>query len=92
MAHGGGCRGWADRLAGHLAGNGRAALRQPGHARQAAGEVVDEQVPAAVEMGPELVTIAAGGNDLLRAGADPDLLAVVFNQAVDSCARLAAGC
>lgn len=80
---GGGYRGWADRFAGHLAG------RCPGlrYANLAVrgkllGEVVAEQLPAAIEMGPELVSIAAGGNDLLRPGADPDLLAVVFDEAV----------
>ena len=33
-------------------------------------------------MAPELVSITAGGNDLLRPGADPDRLAVVFDGAV----------
>jgi lysophospholipase L1-like esterase len=88
---GGGYRGWADRFAGHLA------ARAPGlrYANLAVrgkmlGEVVSEQLPAAIEMAPELVSIAAGGNDLLRPGADPDLLAEVFDAAV---ARLAAaGC
>jgi lysophospholipase L1-like esterase len=31
---------------------------------------------------PDLVSIAAGGNDLLRPGVDPDALAAVFEQAV----------
>src|SRR5487761_1677162 len=87
----GGYRGWADRFAEHLAD------RCPGlrYANLAVrgkllGEVVAEQLPAAIEMGPELVSIAAGGNDLLRPGADPDLLAVVFDDAVAS--LRAAGC
>ena len=37
-------------------------------------------------MRPDLVTIAAGGNDLLRARADPDQLAEPFNQAVEQLA------
>ena len=86
----GGYRGWADRFAEQLA------VRCPGlrYANLAVrgkllAEVVAEQLPAAIEMGPELVSIAAGGNDLLRR-ADPDLLAVRFEEAVT---RLrAAGC
>lgn len=80
---GGGFRGWADRFAEVLA------ARSPGlrYANLAVrgkllGEVVAEQLPAAVAMAPDLVSIAAGGNDLLRPGADPDRLAEVFDGAV----------
>ena len=80
---GGGYRGWADRFAEHLA------ARNPGlrYANLALrgkllGEVVCEQLPVAAAMAPELVSIAAGGNDLLRPGADPDQLAGVFDGAV----------
>ncbi len=45
-------------------------------------EVLDEQVPPAVEMGADLVSIAAGGNDLLRPSTDPDDLAVTLDTAV----------
>ncbi len=45
-------------------------------------EVLDEQVPAAVAMGADLVSLAAGGNDLLRPRTDPDDLAVTFETAV----------
>ena len=48
-----------------------------------------EQVPRAVELAPDLVTLAAGGNDIL-CGADVDALASLFESAV---AKLqAAGC
>jgi lysophospholipase L1-like esterase len=80
---GGGYRGWADRFAEILAATG------PGfrYANLAVrgkllGQVVAEQVPVAVTMAPDLVSIAAGGNDLLRPGADPDELAAVFDGAV----------
>src|ERR1700728_3605940 len=87
----GGCRGWADRLAGLLA------VEYPGvrYANLAVRgkllrEIVAEQVPAAAAMSPGLVSIAGGGNDLLRPGADPDTLAELFDAAV---ARLrASGC
>jgi len=76
-------RGWADRFAAHLA----AAAPGLGYANLAIrgkllGQVVAEQVPVAVSYAPDLVSIAAGGNDLLRPGVDPDALAAVFADAV----------
>ena len=87
----GGYLGWADRFAGHLDG-GCGQLRYANLAVRGKllGEVVDQQLPAAIAMAPELVSIAAGGNDLLRPGADPDLLAEVFDGAVASLRE--AGC
>jgi lysophospholipase L1-like esterase len=80
---GGGYRGWADRFAEHLART-YPGLRYANLAIRGKllGEVVAEQVPAALAMAPDLVSIAAGGNDLLRPGADPDRLAQVFDDAV----------
>jgi lysophospholipase L1-like esterase len=77
-------RGWADRFAERLAAG------QPGRLRYAnlavrgklVGEVAAEQVPLAVAMAPDLVSIAAGGNDLLRPRADPDALAEAFDAVV----------
>src|SRR5690606_40960707 len=45
-------------------------------------QIVDDQVPRAVELAPDLITMCAGGNDMIRPGADPDALAVVFDDAV----------
>ncbi|WP_406567736.1 SGNH/GDSL hydrolase family protein [Actinoallomurus soli] len=80
-----GYRGWADRLAEHLAAAGPG-LRYANLAVRGRllRQIVDEQVPRAVELRPDLITFAGGGNDLLRPGADPDALAVVFNDAVRS--------
>jgi hypothetical protein len=39
-------------------------------------------VPRAAELGPDQVSNAAGGNDILRPGSDPDELAQIFDQAV----------
>ena len=87
-APGSGFRGWADRLAEVLA------LRDPGfrYANLAVRgkllrQIVSEQVPAAVDLlegapAPRLVSIAGGGNDLLRPGGDPDTLAELFDAAV----------
>lgn len=86
----GGYLGWADRVAGALA------QRQPGfrYANLAIrgkllGQVIAEQLPRAIEMAPDLVSLAAGGNDILSGG-DVDSLAAAFEPGV---ARLqAAGC
>lgn len=85
------CRGWADRFAEHLACHGPG-LRYANLAIRGKllGEVLDEQVPAAIALSPDLVSLAAGGNDMLRPRTDPDALAVTFEAAV---AKLtAAGC
>ena len=82
-APGGGFRGWADRLAGLLAaeypGLRYANLAVRGKLLR---QIVAEQVPAAAAMSPGLVSIAGGGNDLLRPGADPDTLAELLDAAV----------
>ena len=87
-APGGGFYGWADRLAEVLA------ARDPGfrYANLAVRgkllrQIVTDQVPAAVSLldgaaPPALVSLAGGGNDLLRPGADPDTLAELFDAAV----------
>ena len=79
----GGYRGWADRFAERLAdlqpGLRYANLAVRGKVLR---EVADEQVPQAIAMRPGLVSIAAGGNDMLRPGADPDLLAESFDAVI----------
>ena len=82
-APGGGFRGWADRLAGLLAaeypGLRYANLAVRGKLLR---EIVAEQVPVAAAMSPGLVSLAGGGNDMLRLGPDPDTLAELFDVAV----------
>ena len=77
------CRGWADRfaegLARHSPGLRYANLAIRG---KLVREVLAEQVPVAVSMAPDLISLAAGGNDMLRPRTDPDLLAVTFETAV----------
>jgi lysophospholipase L1-like esterase len=79
----GGFRGWADRLAGLLAaeypGLRYANLAVRGKLLR---QVVAEQVPAAAAVNPGLVSLAGGGNDILRPGSDPDTLAELFDAAV----------
>jgi lysophospholipase L1-like esterase len=78
----GGFMGWADRvaavLAGEVPGFRYANLAVRG---KLVHQVVAEQVPRAVELAPDLVSLAAGGNDILR-GADVDELAAQFEGAV----------
>ncbi len=78
-------RGWADRFASHLAASAPG-LRYANLAirGKVLSQVVAEQLPAAVALAPDLVSIAAGGNDLLRPKSDPDALAATFEQAVAS--------
>ncbi|MFC4560889.1 SGNH/GDSL hydrolase family protein [Nocardiopsis mangrovi] len=76
-------RGWADRLAEHLADTGTevryANLAVRGKLIR---QIIEDQLPRAVELRPDLVTFCAGGNDILRPGGDPDLVARVFEGAL----------
>jgi lysophospholipase L1-like esterase len=76
-------RGWADRLAEHLAAY-RPGLRYANLAVRGKllHQIVADQVPRAVELRPGLVTFCGGGNDMIRPGADPDALAAMFDEAV----------
>lgn len=66
-------RGWADLVADVLAST-QPSLEYANLAVRSLGidAVVDEQVPAAVAMGPDLVSVAAGANDLLSVRVDVD--------------------
>ncbi|HVW40916.1 MAG TPA: SGNH/GDSL hydrolase family protein [Amycolatopsis sp.] len=76
-------RGWADRLAEILAGDkpgfqyANLALRG-----KMLAEIVDEQVPVALELKPDLVTLCAGGNDVIVPGTDVDEIAAQLDTVV----------
>jgi lysophospholipase L1-like esterase len=76
----GGNRGWADRVAEVLADRtddlAYANLAVRGRLLQ---QVIDEQVESALALGPDLVTVSAGGNDIIRPGSDPDEVAARFD-------------
>ncbi|MFF5563503.1 SGNH/GDSL hydrolase family protein [Streptomyces sp. NPDC012623] len=86
--------GWADRLAVLLADqlplSGTTADTAHGDFRYAnlavrgrlLDQVVEEQIPRARELAPDLVTFIAGGNDIIRPGTDPDDVAERFERAV----------
>ncbi len=79
----GGYRGWADRFAEYLDA-GQPGLRYANLAvrGRTLSQVAGDQVPVAISLRPDLVSIAAGGNDMLRPGADPDVLAEQFDQVI----------
>lgn len=72
----GGNRGWADRVAEVLSSKTEdfayANLAIRGRLLQ---QIWDEQVEPALELRPDLITVSAGGNDILRPGSDPDEIA-----------------
>ncbi|HEY6796073.1 MAG TPA: SGNH/GDSL hydrolase family protein [Kineosporiaceae bacterium] len=55
--------------------------------RRLLGQIVDEQVPAALDLGADLVSIIGGGNDVPLPGVDVDRVTSVLEEAV---ARLVA--
>jgi lysophospholipase L1-like esterase len=82
--------GWADRFAVLLADR-----RPEGDFKYAnlavrgklLDQIVEDQLPQAVELAPDLASFCAGGNDILRPGTDPDEVAERFERAI---ARLTA--
>lgn len=79
----GSCQGWADRFARMLAASAPGLMYANLAVRgKLLRQVISEQVPPAIALEPDLISLAAGGNDLLRPGADPGALAASFEQAV----------
>ncbi|MEV7423439.1 SGNH/GDSL hydrolase family protein [Streptomyces sp. NPDC091212] len=86
--------GWADRLAVLLADQlphtGTTVDTAHGDFRYAnlavrgrlLDQIVEEQIPRARALAPDLVTFCAGGNDIIRPGTDPDEVAERFERAV----------
>jgi lysophospholipase L1-like esterase len=83
-----GVRGWADRVAEVLATTaddfGYANLAVRGRTMR---PILAQQLEPAIAMAPDLVTVYAGGNDLIRPRCDVDALAELYDDAV---ARLGA--
>jgi lysophospholipase L1-like esterase len=95
-----GYRGWADlvaaSLAGELARAGNAAADgvadEAGHFGYANlairgrlfNAIVEEQVPQALAMKPDLISFAGGGNDVLRRAFDPPTLSTRYDQVIAS--------
>ncbi|MGW1677571.1 SGNH/GDSL hydrolase family protein [Saccharopolyspora sp. NPDC002376] len=76
-------RGWADRVAEHLtADNPDLSYANLAVRGKLIRQIVDDQVPQAIELRPGLVSFTAGGNDIIRPGSDPDTVAQLFEPAV----------
>ncbi len=83
-----GHRGWADRVAEVLARDvddfAYANLAVRG---RLITQIVSEQVDAALELRPDLISISAGGNDVIRPGTDPDVTAARMEEAIAKLSR-----
>lgn len=76
-------RGWADRLAVLLAdGNPHFSYANIALRGKELQEIVDEQLPIALEARPDLVTVCAGGNDLVVPGVNVDRVGALFDDMV----------
>jgi lysophospholipase L1-like esterase len=79
----GGHRGWADRVA-EVLGQGVDDFAYANLAVRGKliAQIVAEQVEPALDLRPDLISISAGGNDMIRPGSDPDRTAARMEQAV----------
>ena len=79
----GGFRGWADRVAEVLSAQttdfAYANLAIRGRLMD---QIFEEQLDPALALHPDLVSISAGGNNIIRPGSDPDLVASRLDEAV----------
>lgn len=83
-----GVRGWADRVAEELgASRPDFAYANLAVRGKLIDQIADEQVDAAIELAPDLITVCAGGNDLIRVGANPDAVAARFERIIDRLVR-----
>jgi lysophospholipase L1-like esterase len=80
----GGNRGWADRVAEVLDAQSDdfayANLAIRGRLLQ---QIFDEQVEPALALRPDLISISAGGNDIIRPGTDPDEVAARLDVVIE---------
>ncbi len=84
--------GWADRLAMILDGNARLSgssieFANLGVRGRRVADVVDDQVPMAIALEADLVSLMIGGNDLMLPKADPDALAAKLETGVAALRR-----
>ncbi|MDR1431195.1 MAG: SGNH/GDSL hydrolase family protein [Propionibacteriaceae bacterium] len=77
-------RGWADRLAQHLANRAGENVSYANLAVRGRllSPILSQQVGPALDLQPDLVSIWGGGNDMLRVNSDPDDMAAQLGSAV----------
>lgn len=84
----GGHRGWADRVAEVLAqGDDDFAYANLAIRGRLIQQIIDEQIEPALALRPDLITISAGGNDVIRPGTDPDEISARFEYAIERLSR-----
>lgn len=87
----GGHRGWADRVAEVLSPQvddfAYANLAVRG---KLIAQIVADQIEPAVALHPDLISICAGGNDVIRPGTDPDEISAQLNDAISRLATTGA--
>ena len=84
----GGHRGWADRVAEVLAqSNDDFAYANLAIRGRLIQQIIDEQIEPALALRPDLITISAGGNDVIRPGTDPDEISARFEYAIERLSR-----
>ena len=80
----GGHRGWADRVAEVLAqGTDDFAYANLAIRGRLLQQIMDEQIDTALALKPDLISISAGGNDIIRPGTDADDVANRFETAIE---------
>jgi lysophospholipase L1-like esterase len=83
-----GHRGWADRVAEVLAqGVDDFAYANLAVRGKLIAQIAADQIEPALELHPDLITISAGGNDVLRPGTDPDNIAQKVDDAIARLSR-----
>ena len=84
----GGHRGWADRVA-EILSNGTEDFAYANLAVRGKliRQIAAEQIEPALALRPDLITISAGGNDVIRPGSDPDVIAVRCDEAISRLSR-----
>lgn len=79
----GGLRGWADRFAEVLGEhNPDLAYANLAVRGKLIRQITDEQIATALQLKPDLISLCAGGNDVIRPGSDPDEVAATLDSAV----------
>ena len=79
----GGLRGWADRFAEVLSdSNDDFAYANLAVRGKLIRQIADEQVETALDLRPDLISVCAGGNDVIRPGSDPDDIAAQLDDIV----------
>ena len=79
----GGSRGWADRVAEVLStGTDDFAYANLAIRGKLLQQILGVQIEPALALRPDLITVSGGGNDIIRPGTDPDVIAARFDRAI----------